>query len=251
MKISSSYYNYYNQLYPTNSISNQNTGSEDSDSPQDVVDTISSSSSKNTQFQESGSINDLEFSPRKMHHHMRKQDVDTSNSSDSVNKVKADIDAIKTADIDNMSADDLKTTLTNLVTDMNNVPQHKPETKSADAFNKIKSDMDSIKKADISSMSADDVKNTLTNLISDFNSVRRPHGGYNNAPQLNLDNMSESDMRDMLQKIQDNANKVPEQDEPGSSTDLFSSTQQDINSMTESDMREMLKKIQDEDLIGA
>ncbi|KOA18462.1 hypothetical protein CLHOM_33640 [Clostridium homopropionicum DSM 5847] len=242
MRISSNYYNYYNQLNSANSISKQTTSSEESSSSESIVDVISSSNKRKAEYKESGSITDLDFSVRKLMHDMKMQDNDTSEISESMNKIKEDMDAIKIADIDSMSTDELKTTLTNLITDMqsmprpnddlndnseisldnmseadmremlkdiqeraNNAPEHKPELKPDDAFDKIKADMDEIKTTDIDSLSTDELKETLANLIDDINSVRKPHGGYNNNLQINLDNISEEDMRDMLQKIQDNA----------------------------------------------
>jgi len=241
MRISSNYYNYYTNLYSSNTISNQNTNSEEVSSSENIADVLTIPRKKPT-YEESGSITDLDFSVRKLMHDMKMQDNDTSEISESMNKIKTDMDAIKIADIDSMSTDELKTTLTNLITDMqsmprpnddlndnseisldnmseadmremlkdiqeraNNAPEHKPEPKPDDAFDKIKADMDEIKTTDINSLSTDELKETLADLIDDINSARKPHGGYNNNLQINLDNISEEDMRDMLQKIQDNA----------------------------------------------
>ena len=68
--------------------------------------------------------------------------------------------------------------------------------------------MDSIKTANIDSMSLDDIKATLSKLLTDMDSIKKPSGGYNSDLQVNLDTISESDMRDMLQKIQDSANQL-------------------------------------------
>lgn len=240
MRISSNYYNYYTNLYSSNTISNQNTNSEDVSSSESISDLLTIPRKKPA-FEESGSISDLDFSSRRLMHNMKMDGNDTSEASESMNKIKADMDAIKNADIDSMSAEDVKSTLTNFLTDMQsmprpneetndapeisidnmseadmrkmlediqeraiNAPEHKPEPNSDDAFSKIKADIDEIKTMDIDSLSTDELKGTFDNLIDDINSARKPHGGYNNNLQINLDNISEEDMRDMLQKIQDN-----------------------------------------------
>jgi len=154
MRISSNYYNYYTNLYSSNTISNQNTNSEEVSSSENIADVLTIPRKKPT-YEESGSITDLDFSVRRLMHDMKMQDNDTSEISESMNKIKADMDEIKTTDIDSLSTDDLK--------------------------------------------------ETLANLINDINSARKPHEGYNNDLQVDLDNMSEEDMREMLQKIQDNA----------------------------------------------
>jgi len=263
--ISSDYSNYYNQLNSSIPISKQNINSKDSSTPKDSVDTISSATKKVQPFQESGNIQDLELSARKMMHTMNMQNTDTSEDSESMSKIKTDMNAIKTSDINNMSADDLKTTLSNVITDMQSMPKpqgdsnktseinldsmsesdmrdmlkniqeraiNSPGTKQEsnldNAFSKVTSDMDSIKAADITTLSTDDVKTTLSNLITDMNAIRKSNVGYTNSTQVSLDNISESDMRKMLQKIQDSANKVSSQNGTSESTDLFTNLNSDI-----------------------
>jgi len=121
MRISSNYYNYYTNLYSSNTISNQTTSSEESTSSESIADVTNSSSRRKAPFEESGSITDLDFSVRKLMHDMKMQDNDTSEISESMNKIKADMDEIKTTDIDNLSTDDLKETLANLINNINAV----------------------------------------------------------------------------------------------------------------------------------
>lgn len=267
MRISSNYYNYYNQLSSTGTSATQTTAADDTTSQDSSDSSVSSAKRKRHHFQETGNIEQLQFTGMRRMDTVGMQDSDEDNTAitDNMKKFKTDMDNLKTANIDSMSADDVKTTLTNLLTDMqsmprpgeeqgtdntsdssssttsvdlsnmseadmrkmlkemqeriNNAPDESQRVKREEAFSKIKSDVDAIKTADIDSMSADDVKSTLTNLITDMNSVRKPQGGYNNNnTTVDLSNMSESDMREMLKKIQENANRIPSQEDTDNTT---------------------------------
>lgn len=79
-------------------------------------------------------------------------------------------------------------------------------------IDKINEDIDSIKSTDIDSMSADELKEILTDLTSDMKFVSTPYGRPSSA-NVDLDNMSESDMKAILKKIQEQANSMPTIDE--------------------------------------
>ncbi|PRR84061.1 hypothetical protein [Clostridium vincentii] len=269
--ISTDYSSYYRQLYSANSIQKQganSVSSDDSTSSKSTIDSLSSTKKKVVPFQESGNIDDLELSSRKLMHTMKMLNTDTSEESEATSAINSDMEALKTADIDNMTAEDLKTTFSNLLADMQSIqktdknsdnapevdldiisesdmrdmlkviqqrsinePEHTQKSSFDDEVSKLVSDMESIKVADIDSMSLDDIKSTLANLITDMDSIKRPTGGYNNTTQVNLDAISESDMRDMLQKIQNSANNVSAQNEVSESTDSLTNLNEDIENI--------------------
>lgn len=82
------------------------------------------------------------------------------------------------------------------------------------AADKVKTDMDNIKTVDVDSMSAEEIKTTLTNLKNDMDAIPKPYGGKGNSQEQNLDNLSESDLKDMLKKVQERAINAPDMSQP-------------------------------------
>ncbi len=77
-------------------------------------------------------------------------------------------------------------------------------------MDKLHTDMDSIKTVDIDSMSADEVKETLSNLKTDMDAMPLPPGVESKENEMDLESMTESEMRDKLKEIQTRANNAPE-----------------------------------------
>lgn len=79
-----------------------------------------------------------------------------------------------------------------------------------DKMDKLENDMDSIKTADIDSMTSDEVKETLSKLKSNMEAMPLPPGAQSNTNEIDLESMSETDMRNKLKEIQAHANNAPE-----------------------------------------
>ena len=253
MKISSNYYDYYSQMYQLNSLSNTqvNTDSQietdDSNSSKNKTKAISSSQIRSYVPDENVDIADLNYSGTMLANSLKLQSNDSSEMSQSMEKIKTDMDSIKTSDIDSMSADDIKKTLTQLKTDMASIkspdgessdisnididstsesdmkdilkkvqdqansmpaPPPPPSTENSNVLSKINEDVESIKTANINNMSADDAKEILTQLQNDMSSIKNPYGGSSSSQKMDIDSMTESDIKDMLKKIQEHANKM-------------------------------------------
>ncbi len=277
MKIYSNQYDYYNQVYQLNSLLNTKVSSnEDSTSSQSENETKISTVTRSFMPSEDMDISSLNYNGRMLANSVKMQDSGASEISESMEKIKTDMDSIKTADIDNMSADDIKKTLTQLKSDIssvsnsnqetnsitsadldnmseadmkslleqvqeqaNTMSSQKPMVKPPDMFGKVKEDMDSIKTSDIDNMSVDDVKKTLTQLKTDLESIKSPYGKSNNTTKIDIDSMSEDDMRNMLKKIQEKANSTSDQSKEVESSDAFSQVKTDIDSIKAADIDSM------------
>jgi hypothetical protein len=253
MKISSNYYDYYSQMYQLNSLSNSQTntdsqiGTEDSSSSKNQTKAISSIQTRSYVPDENVDIEDLNYSGTMLANSLKLQSNYSSEISENMEKLKTDMDSLKTTDIDNMSSDDAKEILTQLQTDMSSinspdgessdisnididsmsesdmkdilkkiqdqansmpVPPPPPSTEASNVFSKINEDVESIKTADIDNMSADDAKEILTQLQNDMSSIKNPYGGSSSSQKMDIDSMTESDIKNMLKKIQEHANKM-------------------------------------------
>jgi len=148
MRISSNNYDYYNQAYSLNSLSNAKVSATNSDFSKTETEAISFQPRKYSSTDQNANIMNLSSSGRMMRDSLQMQDAGSSEMSEKMEKIRTDMDSIKSADIDSMSADELKETLTNLQTDMAAIP-------SRDGRG------NDIQQADISSMSETDMKDML------------------------------------------------------------------------------------------
>ncbi|WP_411681187.1 hypothetical protein [Clostridium thailandense] len=249
MKIYSNQYDYYNQVYQLNSLLNTKVSSnENSTSSQSETETKVSTVTRPFVSSEDMDISSLNYNGRILANSVKMQDSGPSEISESMEKIKTDMDSIKNADIDNMSDDEVKSTLTQLKTDLQSVRspygkssntsnididsistddmrsmlktiQEKAKSKAdesketesseSDAFSQVKKDIDSIRSADIDNMSTDDIKKTLTQLKTDVSTISTSDEKSTDITSLDLDTMSEADMKSLLEKIQEQENNRP------------------------------------------
>lgn len=257
MRIYSNNYDYYTQAYQLNAILNSKVSNEDSTSSKSETETKSSTKIRSVVSTGDMDINSLNYSGRMMMNSVKMQGEVSSEMSENMEKIKTDMDSIKNADIDKMSPDEVKNTLAKLKTDLesiarpeeeannisnmnidnmsdsdikdalkkiqdkvNRAPEQNQVNKVSSLFSKVKEDMDSIKTADIDAMSSDDVKSTLVNLMTDMKSIPSPYGKSSKSQKIDTDNMSDSDMRDMLKKIQSYAKKADSETEDSDQYDV-------------------------------
>lgn len=282
MKISSSQYDYYDQAYQLKYLLNLQTNSdkvnsnEESASSQSETKTKSSAKISYIMPSEDIDITSLNYSGRMLANSVKMKKDGSSEISGNMEKMKTDMNFIRSADIDNMSSDEVKSTLTKLKNDLESVSKPKEEAsnilnadidsmsdsdiksmlkkiqdkassapdqnqtnKASSMFSKLKEDMESIKTADVDTMSTADVKSNLTKLISDMQSIPSPYGKGNKVPKVDMDTMSDSDMRDMLKKIQNYANKNNTQTQSTGTSDAFSKVKLDIDSIKSKDIDTM------------
>lgn len=109
---------------------------------------------------------------------------------------------------ESISEADIRSILKKVQENLNSRPPMPPveDTNSTSTFNKVKQDMDSIKALDVDNMSTDEVKKVITNLKSDMDAIASPYSKKSKTSTINLDSMSESDMKTMLKKIQERVN---------------------------------------------
>ncbi len=96
-------------------------------------------------------------------------------------------------------------------------------TERAAAMEQMKTDMDALKEKDVGTLSADEMKSTLTQLLNDRAALSPDASTTSNTSARaleKLNGMSESDMREMLQNIQERAQRVSERSENGTANGL-------------------------------
>lgn len=293
MQISSNYYDYYNQLYQLNSILNSNntnstsstassSSGNSSQSSTQAVDSITTATPFITDA--STDITNLNYSGRMFMNPLSLQsssDSSSSQMSQSMEKLKTDMDSIKSADIDTMSADDVKKALTTLKTDMSAVRnpygnaasskvdlsnmsesdmksmlkkiQEKANSTTAqstdsqntelsDAFSKVNNDMESIKDADIDNMSSDDAKQILTNLKNDIGSLISQIGQSNSTSSTSDTSSTNSDSS----TSSDTSSSTGSASDTSGTSSTSDSSDTSIDNMTETEMKNILKRIQEQ-----
>ncbi|KZL89590.1 hypothetical protein [Clostridium magnum] len=280
MKISSNYYDYYNQIYQLNSLSNTQINSDfqiDNDNSslsEDKTKAINFIQTRNYIPDENVDIANLNYSGTMVANSLRMQSVDTSEMSESIEKLNTDLDSLKTTDIDSMSADEAKELLIQLQIDMssikslegeandisdidsisesdikdmlkniqenaNNMAAPPQNTKEFNVFSKIDENMESLKDVDIDSISVDDAKELLTQLQTDMAPIKNPYGGSSSSQKMDIDSMTESDVKDMLKKIQEYANKMTIQTEDDELSDTYNKVKEDIDTIRTADIDNM------------
>lgn len=252
MKISSNYYDYYSQFYQVNTTSNvSSTSTEAANSTSSETEAVSSVGRRRPIHDMYENNMDLNVSGRAMMNSIKMKEGEGQVSSGdnntiktSMDKVKSDMDSIKNADIDSMSEEDLKETLSNLINDLQSVPKpygkaNNSQTLDVDSmsesdiksmlkkiqekatmvqedknavsppenFKNVDEDIDSIAAMDIESMSEEELRATLKDFKTDLEAIKRPGEMSDSAQQTDLDSMSEDDLRELLEKIQEQAAK--------------------------------------------
>lgn len=86
------------------------------------------------------------------------------------------------------------------------VQSEEEPTEKIDLFANIKDDIDSIIASDIDTMSDAELKEALLDLITDMKSVYNQTEISDDTSEMELDNMNESEMKELLKKIQVSAN---------------------------------------------
>lgn len=173
MRIDSSYSNYYDYYYSTsyaaNSVSNSDAQltSESTDSSQDETDEISIQPRRYSASGGYENLMNMDYSSVMMKYSLQSQGTDSSEVSEKMEKIKTDMDSLKSADIDSMSSDEIKATLETLKADMEGVPNSRGT--SSD-----------VSEADLDSMSESELKQLLENIQEDANNA--PEMGKGKPP---------------------------------------------------------------------
>jgi hypothetical protein len=268
MKISSNYYD-YSLISLANILANKNTAANtaSSDSAQESTNvtavssasSASSASRKKSDYMTNDNYMDFSYSGHMVSNSVQNQIEDSSVVSEKVQKVKEDIDSIKTADIDSMTADEVKDLLTNLQNDR----------KALQISSGISS---SSQETDIDSMSESDMRETLKNVQNNAKNASKMGGGKppmgpppgpppssNDTSETDetddeidtseeylellededIDNMSSDEVKETLTNIQNSLKSIN-----GSEDETASTDEADIDAMSETDMKEFLKEVQ-------
>jgi len=121
---------------------------------------------------------------------------------------------------------------------------------SSEELSKVKEDLDSIKSLDIDSMTADDMKTLLTTLQTDmmaaFGSTDSSTTSTSTEEATDIADMTEAEMRKLLEEIQEQANSAPPPPPMGGGFDVsqildaISGSQSSTSSMTSGDDTESI-----------
>lgn len=215
MNISSNYYNnyYYNQsLYSLNTTSTIDSSNESNDSSQSTTDAVDLSTRR---------------PPKPLGSDISNMNLSVESRLNSRGKMVRDSLQMQNSNSSEMS----------------------------EQFEALKESMEELKSTDIDSMTADDIKETLTNILENMKGMQKPNKVSNDTTEID---MSESDMKDMLEKLQEHANRMSAMGEMqplpllnDNSSDLFSQMKEDIeelktvdiDSMTSDEIKEMLTQL--------
>lgn len=161
MKIDTNYYDYYNLNSLANVLANKSTDSSNTDeqASQSTAGVSAVSARKTSEYVSNSSYMDLSISGRRVSDSIQNQDENSSVILENVQKIKEDMDSIKTADID--------------------------------------------------SMTADQIKETLSNLQNDKNALQTSIGNSENTDEIDLDSMSDEELKNLLKDVQDKAQNPP------------------------------------------
>lgn len=215
MRISSDYYDYYSQSYALNSLSNAKISSGNSNSSQNETEAISFQPRRHSAVSGNDNLMNLSSSGKMMRDSLQMQGKDSSEISEKMEQIKTDMDSIKTADIDGMSADDVKTALTNLQNDFKAMPS--PDGSAND-----------IQQADISSMSESEMREMLKEVQEKAKNAPEMGEGMPPPPPPMMGGFDPSQMLNGMFGSQSDTDSV------NSSSDTQSILQQIIDNITES-----------------
>lgn len=153
MRISSSYSDYYySQSNPLSYLSNAKLSTGNSDASQNETEAVSFPERKRSVTSGDGNIINLSLSGSMLRYSLQTQESESTDMHEKMEKIKTDMDSIKTADIDRMTADEVKETLANLQADMAFMPP-RPDGRT-----------DDIQQADIDSMSEAEMREMLKSI---------------------------------------------------------------------------------------
>lgn len=253
MRISSDYYYnyYYNSGYGVNSASPAAaaiSSQASQDSTGDADDVTKLQSTRRTSGY--GNAMNLSINGSMMRYSLQNAGTAPADISDKLEAVKSDMDSIKSADIDSMSAEEVKETLSKLKTDMEamprpdgssgsaskldldsmsetdmrdmlkklqeniqNMPMMGPPPQSPGSsgdFGAIKEDLDAIKSADLDSITTDKMKELLSNLQNSLKTTTLSDTNAEKIESADLDSMSGTDMKQLLEDMQEQLNNPPQ-----------------------------------------
>ena len=252
MNISTSYSSYYTQkTYSQSALSQGKISTGTADLLQGVKDskTVGSISKKNSVSSEYGDTIELSMSGKLLREALQVQSVDDTNMSDKMEAIKADMEAIKTTDIDSVSADEAKEALQKLQSDLGTLVN-----KSGVSQNTSKIDIDS--------MSESQIKDTLKNIQEKSIEMSKMNQNFNNVMQQNdyseidfggineelstikgleIDSMSTDKIKDTLIKLQDSLSQISNLDEK---TQNLVNT--NFDDMSDAQMKSLLQRVQDD-----
>lgn len=185
MNITSNYYNYY-KTSSSNTVSALAKAKLSTSSSDTTTSTSNSTQKKSSTATDVLNLLTLSFSGMMFQNALQQKGTDTESSEvNPMDKLRTDLDAIKTADISSMSADEVKSTLANLQTDLKAMPhQHEKDQE--------------VLSADLENMSEEDMKAMLTQIQEDINN--RPERTDQKPPMEGFDLSQMTDSLSALEK---------------------------------------------------
>lgn len=245
MNISSNYYNYYTYgTYSSNGLLNANLSTASTDASQNETEAVNSLPPRQFKPMDLESLFGLSSSGKSIRDSLQTQGTG-SDMSQKFEAVKTDMDAIKSADIESMSADEVKEMLTNLQNDLkainSNSSSNSSQTLDISSLTESQTrDMleDIQENAERMSAMGQGMPNQNGMSSDDFELIK---GDLDTIKGLDISSMSAEEIKTTLTNLQNDTKKMSNPDEKAQ--EILST---DIENMSDSDAKSLLTKIQNE-----